>query len=588
MDDEAIATLVREAGIEDTALGATIRPDSLGETLAAPSTPPSRPLPRVSVDLRGSLRPGPMSTKMAVADLEVVRTLGEGGMGRVFLARQHSLKRDVAIKTAKDDAPDVARNAILVEGEITGSLEHPAIVPVHALGVDELGRPVMVMKRVEGVAWNALLYDPEHPGWEGWEGDAENRLHAHLQILIQISNAVHFAHSRGVVHRDIKPENVLIGRYGDVYLADWGVAAQVGTREPRLCGTPAYMAPEMVSAGVVDERTDVYLLGATLHEILAGSVRHAASSALGALLSAQRSKPHEYGVEVPVELGELANAACHLDPSARPESAKAFRDAIVRYVSHRESVALGNRAVERLAQLQALTVVEEPSPEQRREIDRLIAEARFGLEQAIAQWSANASAQEALATLDRLLESRNVRAAELERQARERDPRIGARPRAIALSLLCALGIAMAILALTSDAPTPAMLISAPSTSVTAILVSAFFYRRVILTTAVNRHAIGSIAIGLLLVIVGRIAGLAVGLDHQAHFPRDAFVLAAALAPAAIGSLRWVAWASAVYAIGGILCLIEPSEAHRIFGLTTSTALLGVAAFAWRSDRNTR
>ena len=71
------------------------------------------------------------------------------------------------------------------------------------------------MKRVEGVSWDGLLTDAEHPGWEGWEGDASDRLAGHLQLLTQVCNALHFAHSKGVVHRDVKPQNVLIGRFGD-------------------------------------------------------------------------------------------------------------------------------------------------------------------------------------------------------------------------------------------------------------------------------------------------------------------------------------------------------------------------------------
>ena len=262
-------------GVPDGAIGATMRPlrSTVAETIAAtPAEIEPRGLPRISVDLRASMDAHASSPASGSgADLEVRGVIGEGGMGRVLVARQHSIDRDVAIKTIRDGAPETVHAALLAEGRITGRLEHPSIVPVHALGLDEAGRPALVMKRVEGTSWLALLRDPAHPGWEGWKGDPRDRLLGHLELLAAICNALHFAHSRGFVHRDVKPENVLVGGFGDVYLADWGVATRIGTRDENLCGTPACMAPEMVTGGVVDERTDVYLLGAALHEVLTGS-----------------------------------------------------------------------------------------------------------------------------------------------------------------------------------------------------------------------------------------------------------------------------------------------------------------------------
>src|SRR4030095_4918251 len=105
-------------------------------------------------------------------DLEIISTLGEGGMGRVHLARQRSLDRDVAVKTLKPDAPERARNALLAEATVTGALEHPGIIPVHALGIDERGRPVLVMKRVEGTDWSQLIHEPDHPAWRDVPGSS--------------------------------------------------------------------------------------------------------------------------------------------------------------------------------------------------------------------------------------------------------------------------------------------------------------------------------------------------------------------------------------------------------------------------------
>src|SRR5678816_383994 len=106
--------------------------------------------------------------------------------------------------------------------------DSPNIIPVHALGRDEHGQPLIVMKRVEGVSWRELLLDDEHPGWQSREPSREARLVWHLQTLAQLCNAIAFAHSRGIVHRDIKPDNVMIGEFGEVYQLDWGVAVTVG------------------------------------------------------------------------------------------------------------------------------------------------------------------------------------------------------------------------------------------------------------------------------------------------------------------------------------------------------------------------
>jgi eukaryotic-like serine/threonine-protein kinase len=178
--DEWVRTRLDSIALGDSetlAVGATIRPHAQRDTVEV-----QRELPRISVDLRP---PGaPVLVGAAAPDLEVSHLLGQGGMGRVFLARQRSLERDVAIKTGREGASSAELLAILREGVITGRLEHPAIVPVHALGADVDGRPVMVMKRIEGVAWDTLFRDPSHPGWEGWGGDPGDRLAGHLQILL--------------------------------------------------------------------------------------------------------------------------------------------------------------------------------------------------------------------------------------------------------------------------------------------------------------------------------------------------------------------------------------------------------------------
>src|SRR6185503_17346084 len=142
-------------------------------------------------------------------------------------------------------------------------------------------------------------------------------------ILLQVLNAVRFAHSRGIIHRDVKPDNVMIGAFGEVYLLDWGIAVRPaetpGVVGP-MVGTPRYLAPEMLDGALDDvgPHTDVYLLGATLHHILTGQPRHAGETLETVLAAAKESRPVHYAATVPAELAALCNAATAQDPKRRP------------------------------------------------------------------------------------------------------------------------------------------------------------------------------------------------------------------------------------------------------------------------------
>lgn len=343
-------------------------------------------LPRITLDTTGAA---------AQSDYTLLAPIGEGGMGRVHLARQRTLDRDVAIKTLREDAPENAAHALLHEARLTGSLEHPGVIPVHALGIDDEGRPILVMKRVDGVDLSALLENRQHPAWSS-RGAGGDHLSTALEILVHVCLTVELAHSRGVIHRDIKPENVMVGGFGEVYLLDWGIASTRGGSkdaaelEP-LVGTPAYMAPEMVLGGEVDERTDVYLLGATLHEILTGRPRHTGDNLRAVLRAALASSPFAYRDDVPEVLASLCNRATSRDPAARPASARAFREELLGFQRRRSTQALYEVAIARLRALEELlaSVPEVPANTERRMpedltlVYRLATEARFGLTQSL-------------------------------------------------------------------------------------------------------------------------------------------------------------------------------------------------------------
>jgi eukaryotic-like serine/threonine-protein kinase len=338
-------------------------------------------------------------------EIQLLRVLGSGGMGEVHLARQNSIGREVAVKRVREiPQREAAEAALIHEAKLTGALEHPNVVPVHALGRDDQGTPFFMMKRVEGVSLHELIHQPEHPAWVELVGRWGDRTSVLVEILTHISNALSFAHARNILHRDVKPENVMVGSFGEVYLVDWGIATNRSDerRSGGLIGTPCYLAPEMLAGpedpdhqGGLDERTDVYLLGATLHESLVGAPRHAGKTLAKVLDSALRSDPFEYPPDVPQELAELANAATARDKGSRPQSAAEFRRRLAEFKLHRSSRALSD-AAETSLHFEHSTASRRgdalDDPDTQRQRYRAMSEARFGFRQALREWPENEAA----------------------------------------------------------------------------------------------------------------------------------------------------------------------------------------------------
>lgn len=357
-------TLFAEATIGD--LPSELASDFEGEALASAGGTPASP--------RMSLPPVDSGGR---EEYVVREELGRGGMGIVELATQRALSRDIAIKRLI--APSKSHVAALLrEATIAGQLEHPNIVPIHALVATPNG-PCVVMKRVTGTDWQQRIRA------------GESSLEAHIDVLVQLCRALSFAHSRGIVHRDIKPANVMIGEYGEVYLVDWGLARRLADgvlRGQRIAGTPAYMAPEMIR-GDIDVRTDVYLLGACLHEVLVGAPRHLGEGIAEVLLVAEASKPATYPLSVPGELAAICNRACERDPARRYASASQLRESLQSYLEHRAATELVHVAEQRVVELQAF-----PRDGKYSLAQRLFHEARFGYEQALAAWPGSKQAQQ--------------------------------------------------------------------------------------------------------------------------------------------------------------------------------------------------
>ena len=315
-------------------------------------------------------------------DYALLNPLGEGGMGLVELAEQPVLARQVAIKRLKPGRGNTPRHvdALLSEARIMGRLEHPNIIPVHTIGLDASLGPIVVMKRIEGDVWSALL---DQDASALLVGD-EVTLSKHIEYLIQLCNAIQFAHSRGIIHRDIKPDNIMLGPFGELYILDWGIALDLGVShsgEYVLAGTPGFMAPEMVLGPLtqIDEKSDVYLFGATLHLILTGRARNSGATLIQSLIKTLESGPFEFPASVPVELAAVCNKACASDPDARFESVIALQQALIDYLEHRNARQILLAAHTRFDALRC--AIDDQAEDAR--IQRLFIEARFAFEQAM-------------------------------------------------------------------------------------------------------------------------------------------------------------------------------------------------------------
>ncbi len=279
-------------------------------------------------------------------EYELIKILGEGGMGVVYDARQTSIDRNVAVKMLKPATAgnEKQRAKFLAEAVVTGDLDHPNIVPIYDVGANSKGALFYSMKKVQGTPWLKVIQ--------------KKSLQENIDILMRIADAVGFAHARGIVHRDLKPENVMLGEFGEVLVMDWGLAQASRTfRKSRsitetntMGGTPAYMAPEMAT-GPIDKITpasDVYLIGAMLYEVITGVPPHIAKNAMKCLMAAARNE-----IAPTTKTGELvdiAMKAMSTDPLDRYQDVKSFQAAIRDYQSHSESIVLSARAEDDLTE----------------------------------------------------------------------------------------------------------------------------------------------------------------------------------------------------------------------------------------------
>ncbi len=312
--------------------------------------------------------------------------LGTGGMGEVRLYGDMRIGRRVAKKTlhAETDTP-MARARFLREARVQGQLEHPSIVPVYDLDIDDAERPFFTMKRVRGDTLERILEHLRRKDEVFVKRYAERRL---LAAFVQVCLAIDYAHTRGVLHRDLKPGNVMLGDFGEVYVLDWGLAKIIGenvsdaadvhegsektntdrrsainmgqalhggpeglssddaalTAEGAFIGTPAYMAPEqIIGHDTVDARADVFALGAILFEILTLSRLRTATridEIMKTALMGVSPHPKERTPSVAPELDALCARALAQSPEDRLRTARELAEGIERYLDGDRDLSL--------------------------------------------------------------------------------------------------------------------------------------------------------------------------------------------------------------------------------------------------------
>jgi serine/threonine-protein kinase len=332
--------------------------------LAGPLPAAATPGTRDGVSVASPVVAAPTATAPVGVRYRRLREHAKGGLGEVFVALDEELQREVALKEIQelfaDDPASQAR--FLREAEITGNLEHPGVVPVYGLGVYSDGRPFYAMRFIRGETMHDAIrrfhQADENPRRD--PGERSLALRELLRRFVDVCNAVAYAHSRGIIHRDLKPANVMLGEYGESLVVDWGLAkvmdrpdgekttaerpVQLGsgsgsaaTEMGQVVGTPAFMPPEQARGEVdqMDQRSDVFALGATLYCLLTGQPpyqRHGISL-LAAAAECDFPPPRQIKPRVPAALAAVCLKAMSARPEDRYTSARALAEDVQRFLA---------------------------------------------------------------------------------------------------------------------------------------------------------------------------------------------------------------------------------------------------------------
>jgi formylglycine-generating enzyme required for sulfatase activity/serine/threonine protein kinase len=300
--------------------------------------------------------------------------IAQGGMGVIRKGHDQDLGRDVAVKVVHDryrDDPAVLRRFV-EEAQIGGQLQHPGIVPVYELGLDDQGRVCFAMQLVRGRSTEEI-FDLCRAGREGWS------ITRGLEVVLKVCDTLAFAHEKGVLHRDLKPGNVMVGRHGEVYVVDWGLAKVLGqgdshdlrlrpqdpagqapgagrerqeadlgspvlTMDGAVVGTPSYMPPEQAMGQVdrLDQRADVYAVGALLYRLLTGchpyvapGARVSAHEIVRRVVAGPPTPVHELDHSIPAELTAICERAMAREIGQRFRDLRELAEELRAYLDHR-------------------------------------------------------------------------------------------------------------------------------------------------------------------------------------------------------------------------------------------------------------